>query len=47
MGGDGWVHPNGANSMVVSRLRKALVGTWRAIVIIFFLRGHRKSHLTL
>ena len=40
-GGGGWVHPKGANSMVVSELtcRKALVGTGRAISVLFGING--------
>ena len=42
--GGGWVHPEGANSMAVSGLRgrKVLVGTGRAISIIFGINGVRK-----
>ena len=49
-GGDGWVHPKGANSMVVSGLsfRKALVGTGWTVFLFLFMIEHRKqsSHLT-
>ena len=40
----GWVHPKGANSMVVSGLRdrKVLVGTGRAISAVFGINGLRK-----
>ena len=43
-GGDGWVHLEGANSMAVSGLcsRKVLVGTGRAISIVFGTNGVRK-----
>ena len=43
-GGGGWVHPEGANSMAVSgfRGRKVLVGTERAISIVFGINGVRK-----
>ena len=43
-GGGGWVHPEGANSMAVSWLRgrKVLVGTGRAISIVFGINGVRK-----
>ena len=43
-GGGGWVHPEGANSMAVSALRgrKVLVGTGRAISIVFGINGVRK-----
>jgi len=36
-GGGWWVHPKGANSMVMSgrACRKALVGTGRAISVLF------------
>ena len=46
-GGGGWVHPMGANSMAVSGLifRSDLVGTGRAISILFGINGVRKSHL--
>ena len=48
-GGGGWVHPKGANSMVVSGLvfRSDLVGTGRAISILFGINGVRnqRSHL--
>ena len=44
-GGGGWVHPKGVNSMVVSELarRKALVGTGRAISILFGINGFRNK----
>ena len=42
-GGGGGVHPEGANSMAVSGLRgKVLVGTGRAISIVFGINGVRK-----
>ena len=43
-GGGGWVHPKGANSMAVSGLRgrKVLVGTGRAISVVFGINGLRK-----
>ena len=43
-GGGGWVHPEGANSMAESGLRgrKVLVGTGRAISIVFGINGVRK-----
>jgi len=39
------VHPKGANSMAVSRLacRKALVGTGRAIPVLFGINGLRNK----
>ena len=42
-GGGGWVHPEGANSMAMSGLRgkKVLVGTGRAISIVFGINGVR------
>ena len=44
-GGGGWVHPKGANSMAVSGLacRKALVGTGRAISVLFGINGLRNK----
>ena len=47
-GGGGLVHPN-ANSIAVSGLicRKALVGTGRAISVLFGINGLRNNHLTL
>ena len=44
-GGGGWVHPKGANSMVTSGLifRSDLVGTGRAISILFGINGHRNK----
>ena len=48
-GGDGWVHPKGANSMAASGFvfRSDLVGTGRAISILFGINGVRnqRSHL--
>ena len=48
-GGGRWVHPKGANSMAASGLvfRSDLVGTGRAISILFGINGGRKqrSHL--
>ena len=48
-GGGGWVHPKGANSMAVSGLilRSDLVGTGRAIFILFGINGvrNKRSHL--
>ena len=43
-GGGGWVHPKGANSMAVSGLcgRKVLVGSGRAISVVFGINGLRK-----
>ena len=43
-GGGGWVHSKGANSMAVSELcgRKVLVGTVRAISVVFGINGVRK-----
>jgi len=40
-GGDGWVHPKGANSMVMSGLisRNDLVGIRRAISVLFGING--------
>ena len=45
----GWVHPEGANSMAVSGLhgRKVLVGTGRAISIVFGINGSESSCLAL
>ena len=49
IGGGGWVHPKGANSMAVSWLvfRSNLVGTGRAISILFGINGvrNKRSHL--
>jgi len=44
-GGGGWVHPKGANSMAVSELacRKALVGTGRAISVLFGINRFRNN----
>ena len=48
-GGGGWVHPKGANSMATSGLvlKSDLVGTGRAISVLFGINGVRKerSHL--
>ena len=48
-GGGGWVHPKGANSMAATWLvlRSDLVGTGRAISILFGINGVRnqRSHL--
>jgi len=43
--GGGWVHPKGANSMAMSGLtcRKALVGTGRAISVLFGINGLRNK----
>ena len=45
----GWVHPKGANSMAASGLvlRSDLVGTGRAISILFGINGvrNKRSHL--
>ena len=43
-GGGGWVHPKGANSMAVSGLcgGKVLVGTGKAISVVFGINGLRK-----
>ena len=43
--GGGWVHPKGASSMAVSWFihRKALVGTRRAISVLFGINGHRNE----
>ena len=40
-GGGGWVNPKGANSMAMSGLacRKALVGTGRAVSVLFGING--------
>ena len=47
--GGGWIHPEGANSMAVSGLvlRSDLVGTGRAISVLFSLNGvrNKRSHL--
>ena len=44
-GGDGWVHPKGANSMAASGFvfRSDLVGTGRAISILFGINGVRNK----
>jgi len=44
-GGDGWLHPKGANSMALSGLvfRSDLVGTRRAISILFGINGVRNQ----
>ena len=44
-GGGGWVHLKGANSMAVFGLacRKALVGTGRAISVLFGINGLRNE----
>jgi len=48
-GRDGWVHPQGANSMAVSGLISGndLVGTGRAISVLFGVNGirNKRSHL--
>ena len=46
-GGGGLVHPKGANSMAMSGLicRKALVGTGRAISVLFGINGNKPSYL--
>ena len=43
--GGGWVHPKGANNMTTSGLacRKALVGTGRAISVLFGINGLRNK----
>jgi len=48
-GGGGWVYPKGANSMAASGLvfRSDLVGTGRAISILFGINGVKTSDLTL
>jgi len=45
IGGGGWVHPKGANSMATSGLvsRNNLVGTGRAISVFFGLNGVRNK----
>ena len=47
--GGGWVHPEGANSMAASELvlRSDLVGTGRAIFVLFGINGvrNKRSHL--
>jgi len=45
IGGGGWVHPKGANSMVMSGLvsRSDLVGTGRAISVLFGINGVRNK----
>ena len=49
IGGGGWVHPKGANSMAASGLvlRSDLVGTGRAISVLFGVNGvrNKRSHL--
>ena len=49
IGGGGWVHPKGANTMATPRLisRSNLVGTGRAISIVFGINGvrNKQSHL--
>ena len=44
-GGGGWVHPKGVNSMAVSGVacRKALVGSGRAISVLFGINGLRNK----
>ena len=44
-GGGGWVHPKGANSMAAPGLvfRSNLVGTGRAIAVLFGINGVRKQ----
>ena len=44
-GGGWWVNPKGANSMAMSGLpcRKALVGTGRAISVLFGINGLRNE----
>jgi len=48
-GGGRWVHPKGANSMAASgfAFRSNLVGTGRAIFILFGISGVKSSDLTL
>ena len=48
-GGGGWVHLKGTNSMAASGLvlRSDLVGTGRAISILFDMNGVETSDLTL
>ena len=45
IGGGGWVHPKGANSMATSGLvlRSDLVGTGRAISVLFGVNGVRNK----
>ena len=49
IGGGGWVHPKGANSMATSRLvsRSNSVGTGRDISVLFNVNGvrNKRSHL--
>ena len=49
IGGGGWVHQKGANSMAVSGLvcRNDLVGTGKAISVIFGINAvrNKRSHL--
>jgi len=49
IGGGGWAHPKGANGMATSGfvLRSDLVGTGRAISILFGINGvrNKQSHL--
>ena len=49
IGGGGWVHLKGANSMAASGLisRNNLVGTGRAISVLFGINGDRNKRLTL
>ena len=44
-GGGGWVHPKGVNSTAMSGLacRKALIGTGRAISVLFGINGLRNK----
>ena len=45
IGGGGWMHPKGANSMAVSGLvsRNDLVGTGRTISVLFGVNGVRNK----
>ena len=49
IGGGGWVHPKGVNSMAASGLvsRYDLVGTGRAISVLFGLMGVRNKQSNL
>ena len=49
IGGGGWVHPKGANSMAASGLvsRNDLVGTGKAISVLFGIMGVRNKQSNL
>jgi len=49
IGEDGWVHPKGANILPLSVLsyRNNLVGTWRAISVLFGINRVRNKRFHL